>query len=104
MLDESRRANRLLSAEVVTLEKKQPKRQKTSKVCNTGLNTDTVSASASCLTTCRHLIVLQSEFRSLRSQLLRETPNFKPKKKKGSLARVLQFHRPPRVRKLNRGA
>ena len=38
-------------------------------VVNTGVNTDIVSASASCSTTCRHLRGLQSEFRSLRSQL-----------------------------------
>ena len=48
-------------------------------VVNIGVNTDIVSASASC-STCRHLRGLQSEFRSLRSQLLRGSQNSKPKK------------------------
>ena len=79
ILDEPRTADRLLSAEVVTLEKKQPKRPKGSKVRNTGVNTDTVSASESCSTTCHHLGGFQSEFRCLRSKLLRESQNSKPK-------------------------
>ena len=79
MLEESRTANCLLSAEVLTLEKKQHRRQKTFKVRNTDVNTDNVSASASWSTTCCQLRVLQSEFRSLRSQLLRESQNSKPK-------------------------
>ncbi|XP_075258679.1 uncharacterized protein LOC142350654 [Convolutriloba macropyga] len=80
MLDDSRTANRLLSAKVVTLEKKQPKKPKSSKVRNAGVNTDTMSASESCSTTCRHLRGLQNEFRSLRSQLLRGNHNPQNKK------------------------
>ena len=67
MLEESRTANLLLSAEFVTLKKKQPKRPKTSIVRNTGLNTDTVSASGSFSMTCCYLRGVQIEFRSLRS-------------------------------------
>ena len=80
MLDESRAASLLLFAEVFTLKKKQTKRPKISKVHNTGANTDTVSASGSFSKTYRHLRGVQSEFRSLHSQLLRGSQISKPQK------------------------